>query len=506
MTLNIDADSRFAPERIGVRVVHLPMPWLMIAMLLGVAIVLRHLVAGNTDISWLLTCGERILDGQRLYVDVIEINPPMAVLVYIPGVVIAQALHLPAELVTDGLIFGAIAVSLAIAARGLRHSSVLDGTAGWLLAMLTFAILAILPMETFGQREHIALIELLPALAVLAIRAKRETPPLWVIVAAGVGMGLALSFKPYFALGILCGVGAMAIHTRSWRSVVTLENAIAAAIVGIYVLCVAVFYPEYFTVMVPLLRDVFLPAGISPGALLEKPASSIWISAALAVLLLKRTGKIDATPIVLLATSLGFAIAFLLQRKGWPYHSYQMIALCLLALGYIIASRRSDTGRDRALGTAAIIAFAALFSVSLPWFDRAFDARSLQAPVARLGPHPKILAITGEPGIGYPLTRALDGVWVSRQQAIWVAGYLRYRKLHGQIDPQQEPALNRYADRERAMLVEDIMKNPPTVVLVDNLTDDWNAWLRANPDVADLLKNYRLAETINGVDLLTIAR
>src|SRR4030088_991186 len=151
MTLNIDADSRFAPERIGVRVVHLPMPWLMIAMLLGVAIVLRHLVAGNTDISWLLTCGERILDGQRLYVDVIEINPPMAVLVYIPGVVIAQALHLPAELVTDGLIFGAIAVSLAIAARGLRHSSVLDGTAGWLLAMLTFAILAILPMETFGQ-------------------------------------------------------------------------------------------------------------------------------------------------------------------------------------------------------------------------------------------------------------------------------------------------------------------------------------------------------------------
>jgi hypothetical protein len=233
---------------------------------------------------------------------------------------------------------------------------------------------------------------------------------------------------------------------------------------------------------------------------------SIWISAALAALLLKRTGKIDATPIVLLATSFGFAIAFLVQRKGWPYHSYPMIALSLLALGYIIAFRRSDTGRDRALGTAAIVAFAVLFSVSLPWFDRAFDARPLQAPVAQLGPHPKILAITGEPGIGYPLTRALDGVWVSRQQAIWVAGYLRYRKLHGQLDPQQEPALNRYADRERAMLVEDIIKNPPTVVLVDNLTDDWNAWLRANPDVADLLKNYRLVETINGVDLLTIAR
>src|SRR5437016_89322 len=99
MTLKIDADCGFAPERTGIRGVHVPMPWLIIAALLGVAIVLRHLVAANTDVSWLLTAGERILDGQRLYVDVIETNPPMAVLVYIPGIVIARALHLPAEMV-----------------------------------------------------------------------------------------------------------------------------------------------------------------------------------------------------------------------------------------------------------------------------------------------------------------------------------------------------------------------------------------------------------------------
>jgi hypothetical protein len=504
MTVNIDADYRAAPERSGVRGVQLPIIWLLVAVLLGMAIALRHLVPGNTDVSWLLTVAERILDGQRLYVDVIETNPPMAVLVYIPAIVIARMLHLPAEMVTDALVFAAIAVSLAIAARSLRHSSVLDGLAGWPLAILAFAILAVLPAQTFGQREHIAVLELLPALAVLAMRAKREVPPPWAVVAAGVGAGLALTFKPYFLLGILCGGGVMAIHARSWRMLVTAENAIAVAVVGVYALCVGAFYPEFFTVIGPMVRDVYLPVGLSPAALMEKPAMTLWASAALAALLLRRPGKIDASLIVLLAASLGFAFAFVLQRKGWPYHSYPMIALVLLALATVIASRRPATART--LRTAAIVAFATLFAASLLWFDVAFDAQPLQAPVARLGSHPKILALTAEPGIGHPLVRALDGVWVSRQQAIWVAGYLAYMRQHGQIDPQKAAVLNGYAERERAMLIDDIRKNPPTVVLVDNLTGDWDAWLRGNPDVADLLKGYRLAETVNGVELLTLPR
>jgi len=45
----------------------------------------------NADVSWLLTVAERVRDRQRLYVDVIETNLPMAVLIYIPGIAIARA-------------------------------------------------------------------------------------------------------------------------------------------------------------------------------------------------------------------------------------------------------------------------------------------------------------------------------------------------------------------------------------------------------------------------------
>jgi hypothetical protein len=140
------------------------------------------------------------------------------------------------------------------------------------------------------------------------------------------------------------------------------------------------------------------------------------------------------------------------------------------------------------------------------WFDVAFDARPLQAAVARLGSNPTILAITAEPGLGHPLVRALDGTWVSRQQGLWVEAYLKYMRQHGMIGPQADPVLDAYATRERSMLIEDIHRIQPSVVLVDNLTGEGSAWLRSHPDVSGLLSDYQLAETINGIDILRKAR
>ena len=52
-----------------------------------------------------------------------------------------------------------------------------------------------------------------------------------------------------------------------------------------------------------------------------------------------------------------------------------------------------------------------------------------------------------------------------------------------------------------AMLIEDIRKNQPTVVLVDNFSDNWSSWLNGNPDVASELADYRLVTTINDIEV-----
>src|SRR4029077_6001912 len=157
MTMNIDAGSGRACGRAARGVWRASLlRWLAFISLFVVAVAMRHVVAANTDVSWLLIAGERWLDGQRLYSDIIETNPPMAVLVYIPGILVARALGVSTEVVVDGLLFAAIALSLGITARILRNSSALAANQRWPFAVLAVGILAILPVQAFGQREHIA--------------------------------------------------------------------------------------------------------------------------------------------------------------------------------------------------------------------------------------------------------------------------------------------------------------------------------------------------------------
>lgn len=502
MTLGITAERRPTAGRAILDQIRRLSPWLLLVVVFAIAMLLRQVVAASTDVSWLLIAAERLIDGQRLYADIIETNPPMAVLIYVPGVLISRAVGLRAEVVTDGLVFAGAAVSLAVTARMLRNSSVLDGVRCWPLFILTAAILTILPTQVFAQREHIAVLELLPALAVFAMRVRGERPAMWAVALAGVGMGLSLAFKPYFALAVFCCLATLALHMKRWRILIVPENFIAGGIVALYAAGTLIFFPDYFTLIGPMVRDVYIPIGLPWTAMLGKPVMLLWGVALAAAILMKRKA-IDTTQLVLIAISCGFGIVFILQRKGWPYHSYPMMAFALLSFGYAIFSDDARGGvRNRVAFAAPVILLAGLFAQSMVWFDRAFDARPLQAAVARLGPHPIILTISGEAGVGHPLTRALGGTWASRQQqGLFVAGYDKLLHKLETPDPRTVAMMDAYVARERAWLIADFRKYRPTVVLVDNLTDDWGVWMRESPELVDLMKDYRLSETVMNIDI-----
>lgn len=467
-------------------------PWLVLAGLLGIAVLVRHVVAANTDVSWLITAGERVLGGQRLYVDIIETNPPMAVLAYLPGIALARATGIAAGTAVDALVFTGILMSLALCARFLMRTEAMKPGESWPLALLALAVLAILPAQSFGQREHIAVIALLPLLAAMVVRAGPGRLPLAEATAAGLGAAVALSFKPHFALPLLAALAVPVVALRSLRVLLAVEVVTVGVAMLVYAALVLALCPEFFTVIAPLVRDVYLPVHQSWPALLAKPAVWLWVIAMLATLALTRL-RPDTPLMVLMAASSGFAVVFLLQRKGWPYHSYPALALALLGLGRTLTARA-----DRALRVGGVIVLAALFARAMLWFDAAFDARPLQERVAQLGlSHPAVLAISAEPGIGHPLVRALGGTWVSRQQALWVAAYLDVMRHHGPV----APGLETYAARERAMLIEDTRRMPPDVVLVDDLTGQASALLQAHPELGSVLSQFRRVDSINDVGI-----
>jgi hypothetical protein len=242
MTSKTDAVSRPVPlglQRAGLA------PMLAIGVVFAIAILMRQLVPLNTDVSWLLIVGERMLDGQHLYRDIVEINPPMAAFAYLPGVALARALGVDPRHVIDAQLLLLAGLSLLVASRILRLSPAFSGIKWAPFAVWAAAVVTILPMHVFAQREHIATLTFLPALAVYALRSSREPVPLWAILIAGFGAGITLAFKPFFAVPVAMCIVLSAIRSRSWLALFSPENIIAALLVLAVSLCTYVFYPEY---------------------------------------------------------------------------------------------------------------------------------------------------------------------------------------------------------------------------------------------------------------------
>ncbi len=502
MTSNIDAVSGTSICDQADRQKLSPLPWILIALVFVVAILLRQVVPLNTDVSWLLIIGERVLDGQRLYVDIVEINPPMAVFAYLPGIALARALGLDPGNITDGLILTLAAASLLATSRILRLSSMLDNVRWDSLAIWAAAVVTVLPMHVFGQREHIATLTFLPALAVYALRSHREPLPLWSALIAGIGAGITLAFKPFFAVPAILCIGLTVIRSRSWRVLFSPENVIAVGLVTIYGVCTCIFYPEYFTVIYPLVRDTYLSWSMPVSVVLFNSATMLWAIAVILILLARRERILDSAVLLTVLASLGFAFSFFLQRRGWAYHSYPMVALAMLAMGYVLTVDTDIKSSLRRPATAAMSVMVAAFVVGILWFNTTIYVGPIEGPVAGLKPRPRILVLSGEAAIGHPLVRTLHGVWVSRQENLWIREFVRLTREKNTIDAQADAKLNAYLAQERAWLIEDFKRMPPDVVLVDNLRDSWGAWARADDEVAQLLQPYTLVQSIEGIDIL----
>ena len=320
--------------------------WLPLLTVFAAAIGLRLLVVANTDVSWLITLSEKVLDGQRLYLDLSEVNPPASVFLYLPLVALARVLMLRPELVVDAAVFLAIGVSLGLAGRILRNARAFETIDAMRLAVLTAAVLAILPAQTFGEREHIAVILLLPAFALWTSRLTAAPQGIPIVVAAGLGMGLALAIKPQFALGLAPALVVLVAHTRSWRLIFAPENWVAGTLAAVYGASVIVFYPVFVTDITPMVMTTYVPIRHSLFVMLVQCPVLLFAAVQLRLAASWRPGLLRLPAMLMLVSAAGgFFLVFVLQGKGWPYHSYPALALVCIVLA-VALSGRARRGRD----------------------------------------------------------------------------------------------------------------------------------------------------------------
>ena len=470
----------------------------------AVALALRATFRTNVDVAWLLTVGEKVLDGQRLYADILEVNPPASMIIYWPAILIARTLGLTPEPVLDALVALGAGASLWLARRALDGSGLLRGVAGWPLLVMAAAILLLLPLHNFAQREHIALICLLPALAVMATRAETAAVPRWLAALAGIGAGAAVSIKPHFLLAVLLPELYLVARARSLRSVLRIETFAAAAVVLAYALVVLAVFPAFLTEMLPIVRDVYLPVRHYGAGILRMPALPVWIATGLGLAFCVRWRDWGPRLVVPYLASAGFVAAFLAQGKGWSYHGYPAVALALLTAAIALA-HKIGTPAARPTGLAPRLV-EILFGVVLAvmayqaalWFRDGRDSGTLASVVSRLVPQPRLIAISSDLSVGHPLVREIGGQWVGRVCSQWISEGIALRRRED-LDEATRARLAAHAARDRDLLAEDIRQGRPDIILIHEDWLDWTKWALSDPGLAAALSGYRRVAGVRDV-------
>ncbi len=207
---------------------------------------------------------------------------------------------------------------------------------------------------------------------------------------------------------------------------------------------------------------------------------------------------------VLLAASVGFAISYIVQQKGWPYQSYPMLALALMALAFAVVDRdAADNQSGQSSRLVAGVTAVLMAVVTFFWMNIAVDRSAVAAAIREIKPHPTMLALSADISIGNPITRQVGGVWVGRPCALWLTLGVESRRANETLDAQTDAELKAYAKADRVMLTEDIARHKPDVILVQLMKDvDWLGWARSDPALAGLLQSYRPYKTVGDVLIL----
>ncbi|WP_181703267.1 hypothetical protein [Chthonobacter albigriseus] len=464
-----------------------------LSALLAVALQGFHPV--HPDVGWLLVLAGRFLDGARLYVDVAEMNPPMSIYLYVPIVALQRLTGLTAPWAVLASVLAATAVSLALAGAVLR--SWRPATAPLALAALAGGGLLVLPFATFGQREHFALLAILPLLVAMAARAENRGPALPAAVAIGLCAGLGVAVKPHFALPVALPALVAARSARSWKPLFAPEAIVAGFTAIAYAIHVQVSYPAFIDVWMPILADTYRPSRAPVLERLTDPGTLALLLSSVPVLvaLVRRTAP--SLALTLAVAGLAFWLAAFEQGKLWNNH-FAPALLPMMAAGLLACERL-----DRAARVAGLVA--ALGGV---WLGisvltiRGADTTAFADTIRREAPpHPRVHVITPSIAAAHPLTEMVGGVWTNSLHGNWLWQFADHRLRTADPDAPTAERLRRYKDEDRIRFREDLTRADADVILIDRAHEDWLAWALEDPEVATVLARPREGEEPAGVEL-----
>ncbi|MGE3247058.1 MAG: hypothetical protein AB7F96_05660 [Beijerinckiaceae bacterium] len=476
------------------------------------AVVWQLLRGANPDVVWLSIAAERWLDGETLYRNILETNPPAAVLLYVPMVWAGHALGaLPERLIvpyTLAVFSLALFLTWRIISR-TRYASQFQWS--WLL-FATVLLFVVFPFGMLGQREHFAAMATLVYVAAIAARVDGHKLAFWAIAATGVAGGLIGAIKPTLAAVPVFVALAGALHIRSWRIVLAAENWIAAALFAAYLALVYFGFPAFVQETMPMLRDGYIHY-YPVATVLRDMNVQIVLGTVLFAALLHWRDAVKGPFSLLFAASAGFMVSFWVQGKYFGYHALPVVAFALLAIAFVALQRKpgssktvgAQTGIEAqgAISLAAALLFASILSYAN--YGQTYGGKLTQA-LRALHSAPKVVGVisTLHPMLGE--VRNANGTWVGAFGGAVVPEFAFWMRNVESVTRDHDSRLRHWEHWTADVFRKDLMDKAPDVVLMTvEQGFSWSKWFAKYPALQGELQKYDLVRRLDvGKDMFPI--
>jgi hypothetical protein len=478
----------------------------IVALTAGVVLFTLLRTPMKDDLAWLIWVARQWLRGDELYVDIVEVNPPLIVWISALPVLLADVLGVTAKQIAIPLFGAAAMLSAWVSARLLQGVGPVFARPVPVFTAIA-CVLLLMPGVEFGQREHLLVIGMLPHLAIL-IRGL-EGLPVHPAASAGGGLlaGLACGLKPRYLLCVAAVELAGWLH-RGFRLRLAPLMALLAA--GLYALSILIWYPAFIERAVPLALTLYGGTDSTPLQLLAESWMLLLGLGACVVLGWRTPRGTAASGVMLVLTAFAAAatVAMFLDGKNWFYHRIPALMAVVFALLFWCA----DVALHRAHSVKLRPALLALAALPLLLFAQDSSARfygrlvlavepdqTVEVRLERLIRREKVrsyVAFSEWIGLGFPVVNNTDVTWASRFDSMWALRGELWKARRDGVAPEEWPI--------RHWVVQDFMEGCPDLVVVDRRGEAINypaILSQANPGFAAVWARYRQIATVDGLQV-----
>jgi hypothetical protein len=489
---------------------------LLIILLAGVVScgVLLQILAPDHDNAFHLEIAARMLAGGRYFFDFMELNPPLYPVLMIPVHGLRALTGL--DLYSGFIIWISVAiVASSIAVWSQLPQSLDEGLVGRTVVTLSVeAVLFFVPGMEFGQRDHLAIVLILPSLSWSAARrcGQPMTATTFAIVTAA---AIGLLIKPFLLFALALPYAVRLLEERDWRGLIEPPVWLLVIVAGLYVVLILTVFPEWL--LVARIARVAYSAYDATAWIGRRIVLTAALIAALAIaneVLGRMNPRERRLGRMLAAGSIGALASYVLQHKDIDYQFIPTrIMLGLLAgmVALVAAQWAAACAWPRWLSAGAEIVrrhrAIALCLVAMALLLRdadgaRVDARRMDASMRSLaallnanhiGPRVAVFGASAYPA--YPLSLYRETLPAWRFPQPWIVPWIVQQYHAGQGDAPQTVQIE---TQLRTLIRDDFRRYRPDGIVVDESRNqialpsgfDMMAWFRQDPEMAAILDQY----------------